>query len=48
MIVGQRIAGAQPTEADLEIARRQIAGELTGDQAVEEALASARVGRRRA
>lgn len=42
MTVGQRMAGAEPTESDMETAHRQIAGELTGDQAVTEALGAAR------
>lgn len=42
---GHRMAGMEPTEADLEIARRQLDGELTADEAVREAIAAAVEGR---
>lgn len=38
---GHRMAGMEPSDADREIARRQLAGELTGDAAVREAIAAA-------
>lgn len=48
MLAGQRMADAEPTEADTDIARRQAAGELTGDEAVAEAIAVARASSRNA
>lgn len=42
---GHRMAGMEPTGADLEIARRQLSGELTADAAVREAIAAATEGR---
>lgn len=42
MVAGQRMAAAEPSEADVEIARRQAAGELTGDEAAAEAITAAR------
>ncbi|HCU76942.1 hypothetical protein [Leucobacter triazinivorans] len=38
---GQETAGAVVSEADREIARRQVRGELSGDEAVREAIAVA-------
>ncbi len=38
---GHRMAGMEPTDADIEIARRQLSGELTADEAVREAIAAA-------
>lgn len=38
---GQETAGAVVTEADREIARRQVLGELSGDEAVREAITAA-------
>jgi hypothetical protein len=38
---GQETAGAFVSEADREIARRQVRGELSGDEAVREAIAAA-------
>ena len=38
---GQVTAGAVVTEADREIARRQVRGDLSGDEAVREAIAAA-------
>lgn len=38
---GQETAGAVVTEADREIASRQVRGELSGDEAVREAIAAA-------
>ncbi|MEO9009898.1 MAG: hypothetical protein ABI382_05860 [Nakamurella sp.] len=38
---GQETAGAVVTETDREIARRQVLGELSGDEAVREAIAAA-------
>lgn len=38
---GQEAAAAVVTEADREIARRQVMGELSGDEAVREAVAAA-------
>lgn len=38
---GHRMAGMEPTETDREIARRQLSGELTADDAVREAIAAA-------
>ena len=38
---GQVTAGAIVTEADREIARRQVRGELSADEAVREAIAAA-------
>lgn len=42
MVAAQRMAGAEPTEADVDIARRQASGEITADEAVALALAAAR------
>lgn len=42
MVAGQRMAAAEPSETDIQIAARQAAGELTADQAVAEAVAAAR------
>lgn len=36
-----RMAGMEPTAADIAIGRRQLRGEITGDEAVELALAAA-------
>lgn len=38
---GQEAAGAVVTETDRAIARRQVRGELSGDEAVREAIAAA-------
>ncbi|EEN87674.1 hypothetical protein RHOER0001_5315 [Rhodococcus erythropolis SK121] len=38
---GHRMAGMEPTAADIAIGRRQLRGEITGDEAVELALAAA-------
>lgn len=38
---GQETAGAIVTDSDREIARRQVRGELSGDEAVREAIAAA-------
>lgn len=37
---GHRVAGMEPTAADLEIGRRQLRGEITGDEAVSLAIAA--------
>ena len=37
---GQETAGAVVSDADREIARRQVLGELSGDEAVREAIAA--------
>ncbi len=42
MLAGQRMAGAEPSAADLEIARRHAAGQISAEQAVAEAIAAAR------
>lgn len=39
---GHRMAGMEPSASDLEIGRRQLAGELTADEAVAAAAAAAR------
>ncbi|MDJ0105068.1 antitoxin VbhA family protein [Rhodococcus erythropolis] len=38
---GHRMAGMEPSATDLEIGRRQLRGEITGDKAVELAVAAA-------
>ncbi|GAB6926003.1 hypothetical protein JCM9803A_64530 [Rhodococcus erythropolis] len=38
---GHRMAGMEPSAADIAIGRRQLRGEITGDEAVELALAAA-------
>jgi hypothetical protein len=38
---GHRMADMEPTAADIAIGRRQLRGEITGDEAVELALAAA-------
>ncbi|MBW0288604.1 hypothetical protein ATN37_00975 [Rhodococcus sp. MH15] len=38
---GHRMAGMEPTAADIAIGRRQLRGEITGDEAVELAPAAA-------
>ena len=38
---GHRMAGMEPSTTDLEIGRRQLRGEITGDKAVELAVAAA-------
>lgn len=38
---GQETAGETVTDADREIARRQVLGELTGEEAVHEPVAAA-------
>lgn len=38
---GQETAGAVVSDADREIARRQVLGKLSGDEAVREAIAAA-------
>lgn len=43
---GHRMAGMEPTDYDIEIGRRQLRGEITGDEAVALVLAENR--RRRA
>jgi hypothetical protein len=43
---GLRLAGMEPTDYDIEIGRRQLRGEITGDEAVALVLAENR--RRRA
>ena len=40
-LVGHRMAGMEPAETDRAIARRQLSGELTVDDAVREAIAAA-------
>ena len=42
---GHRMAGMEPTAADLEIGRRQLRGEITGDEAVSLAIAAALTAR---
>jgi hypothetical protein len=42
MLAASRMAGADLSPDDVQIALRQAHGELTGDQAVAEALAAAR------
>ena len=42
MVAAQRMAGAEPTEDDIEIARRQASGEITADEAVALAISAAR------
>lgn len=42
MVTAQRMAGAEPTEADIDMARRQASGEITADEAVVLAIAAAR------
>ncbi|WP_235868065.1 antitoxin VbhA family protein [Rhodococcus qingshengii] len=42
---GHRMAGMEPTAADLEIGRRQLRGEITGDEAVNLAIAAALTAR---
>ena len=38
---GHRMAGMEPTATDIAIARRQLNGEITADEAVQLALAAA-------
>lgn len=38
---GHRMAGMEPSATDIDIDRQQIRGEITGDEAVELALAAA-------
>lgn len=42
MLAGQRMASAEPSAADLEIARRHAAGRISAEQAVAEAIGAAR------
>lgn len=42
---GHRMAGMEPTDSDIEIARRQLSGETSADAAVQEAIAAAIDGR---
>lgn len=42
MLTGQQMAAAGPTEADIDIATRQVAGEFTGNETVAKAIDSAR------
>lgn len=44
-IAGHRMAGMEPTDSDIEIARRQLSGEISADAAVREAIATAIDGR---
>lgn len=44
-IAGHRMAGMEPTDSDIEIARRQLSGEISADAAVREAIAAAIDGR---
>jgi hypothetical protein len=41
IVAGQRMAGMEPTEADIAILRRQLRGELTLEQATELAVEAA-------
>lgn len=43
--VGHRMAGMEPTDSDVEIARRQLSGELSPDEAVRAAIDAAVEGR---
>lgn len=45
VIAGHRMAGMEPTDSDIEIARRQLSGEISADVAVREAIAAAVDGR---
>ena len=38
---GHRMAGMEPSEYGIEVGRRQLRGEITGDKAVELAVAAA-------
>lgn len=40
-VAGHRMAGMEPSDTDLSIARRQLDGELTAEDAVQQAIAAA-------
>lgn len=40
MIAAQRMAGAEPSEADIEAARRVLTGEATAEQAIRDGFAA--------